>query len=112
MSHACPHCGADQPDRVERFGLIVQRDPGAVYWKGIRYHRPPGEVETLYHLVRRGRVSHLTLAMLTVGEDAETDVAKVRICRLRRWLRSLGGEVTISTERGWGYVLEQARPLN
>ncbi|MEK9209702.1 hypothetical protein [Sphingomonas sp. 2378] len=93
---------------MERFGLIVQRDPAAVYWRGVRYHRPRGEVETLYHLVKRGRASHIALAMLTVSEAAETNVTKVRICRLRSWLRSLGGEVTISNERGWGYVLERS----
>jgi len=64
-------------------------------------------VETLYHLVKRGRASHIALAMLTVSEEAETNVTKVRICRLRSWLRSLGGEIEIRNERGWGYVLEQ-----
>ncbi|WP_267433764.1 hypothetical protein [Sphingomonas sp. GM_Shp_1] len=110
MIEPCPHCGADRPDRVERFGLAVQRDPYAVYWRGVRHHRPRGEVETLYHLVRRGRASHLSLAMLTVSEEAETNVAKVRICRLRHWLRRLGGEIEIRNERGWGYVLERAPP--
>ncbi|MCT8001225.1 hypothetical protein NZL82_04960 [Sphingomonas sanguinis] len=39
MKQTCPHCGADRPDRVERFGLAVQRAPGAVYWKGVGHHR-------------------------------------------------------------------------
>lgn len=108
MSECCPLCGAEQLDRVQRFGLIVQRDPAAVYWRGIRHHRPRGEIETLYHLVARGRVSRLALAMLTVGEDALSDVAKVRIHRLRRWFRSLGAALTIRNVRGWGYVLEES----
>ncbi len=108
MSEPCPCCGAERPDRVDRFGLTVQRDPNAVFWKGIRYDLPRGHVRTLYLLVQRGQASHMALEMLTVGEDAITDVVRVRICHLRAWLRRLDNGPTIRTERGWGYVLEDA----
>lgn len=96
------------PDRVTRYGLTVERAPYALYWQGLRYLRPAGEVKAMYLLVQRGRVSHLALEMLAAGENAVTPVTKVYVSRLRKWLRSLDGAPDIVTERGFGYSLAAA----
>ncbi len=102
----CPNCEAALPDRATFGPLTVELDPPAVYWRGIRHHRPAAEVKTLHLLARRGRVSHLALEMMTMGDNATSAVAKVRVCHLRRWLRAIGAPLRIRTERGWGYALE------
>ncbi len=108
MSEACPCCGAEQPDRVERHGLIVQRDPDAVYWRGVRQRLTPAEIRTLYLLAQRGRSSYLALEFFTSREETVANAVKVRACRLRAWLRRLDPRFDLRCERGWGYVLEFA----
>lgn len=105
MAEPCPCCGAERPDRVNRFGLTIQRDPAAVYWRGVRHHRPPAEAKTLYLLVQRGRASDFALEMLTTRDGVSSRVVASRMVAVRKWLRALDRRFFIRHEAG-GYVLE------
>jgi len=46
--------------------------------------------------------------MMTLGENTSSAAAKVRISVLRGWLRRIGANLTIRSERGWGYIMEES----
>ncbi|WP_430636434.1 hypothetical protein [Sphingomonas hankookensis] len=104
MAAPCPCCGAERPDRAERYGLTVDRDPAAVYWQGIRHRLTPAEAATLYLLVQRGRASDLALEMLTTREGVTSGTIAVRMVSIRKWLRRMDPRFFIRHESG-GYVL-------
>lgn len=105
----CPCCDRELPDRATIGGLLIELNPPSVYWRGVRHHRQPAEIKTLYLLAKRRKVSHLALEMMTLREDTTSAAAKVRISVLRAWLRKIGANISIRSERGWGYVMEEAR---
>ena len=99
----CPYCGAVEPERAERYGLIVQTEPPEVFWRGIRVNGiRPMEARLLMLLVRRGKVSNLALIML-LSPSATSQTLKVHISRIRERLKHTA--VAVQSIRGWGYEL-------
>lgn len=105
----CEYCGAVRCDRGERWGLMVQSDPPAAFWRGVRLPLGPQELKIFFPLVVRGAVSHgyLEMAVCPDVDDARNQIA-VKILHLRRKLAAAGVPHKIVSEMGWGYRLERS----
>jgi hypothetical protein len=100
----CHGCGQYLPERVERGGLVVQRDPSVVFWRGERVEMKPALASMLRLFVRFGDVPHEALDNVHCGTAVKTTWDMLG--RLRKALAAVTDEVKIKNVRGWGYRIE------
>jgi DNA-binding response OmpR family regulator len=100
----CHGCGQTLPERVERGGLVVQRNPSAVFWKGEQVEMKPALASMLRLFVRFGHVSHEALDTVHCGTAVKTKWDMLG--RLRKALAAVTDEVKIKNVWGWGYRIE------
>lgn len=101
----CEHCGAIRTERAERYGLLAQSEPPAVYWKGRRLPFTRAELRILIPLVIRGYVSIGYIEMVFPNVSNAYKQAQVLIARIRRKLFAESLPHKVINEPGEGYRL-------
>lgn len=95
----------EEPGIVKR-GPLLYKEPGEVYWRGLRLGATHTQAKLLGMLIRFGGVPAQLLMLLLPERDSGANAVKVHICRLRELLRfATDGRAQIETVRGEGYRL-------
>tara|TARA_R110000787_G_scaffold94640_1_gene197450 strand:+ start:254 stop:586 length:333 start_codon:yes stop_codon:yes gene_type:complete len=103
----CPYCGQAKPEKAERFGLMVQLNPPALFWRGIRIlsrDMYPTRYRILMTICRFGAASDFALLM-QIGESSTPPTLKVHISAIRKALRLHNIPIKVRNINGWGYEL-------
>lgn len=108
MEATCAQCGQPLPLRLEALGLLVTRQPRAVYWRGLKLDLTPAQTMIMELLAERGGQASYGALNMVATDATSGDVIKVQICLLRRRLAAQGVGLRIVAERGEGYRLEAA----
>jgi DNA-binding response OmpR family regulator len=110
----CSECGQPVPLRLDRLGLVVTRQPRAVYWRGRKLDLSPAQTAIMEVFVRdNGRGTHGQLEMVAT-EKTSGNTLKVQISKLRHRLAANGMPAKIRAIYNEGYLLEleEESPMN
>lgn len=103
----CAACGQPLPVRLDRLGLVVTRQPRAVYWRGLKLDLTPAQTCIMEEFVRgNGQAKHARLEMVAT-ETTSGGVLKTQISKLRHRLAIQGVALRIVAIYGEGYQLEE-----